>query len=118
MTKQAINGIELLRRIKDDELKYGTKIKNIKTGAIYVYYDGTALWRIEENKELEEVRISVLVTGEFEIIEEDEEIDIQAIEEINFIVGDDENDTDIANKVNELIKAVKQLDKKIKEGDK
>lgn len=59
---------------------------------------------------------SVLIgKDKFEILsEEDEEIDIQSIEEIKFISGDDENAYDSANKINELVKAVKKLDRTMK----
>jgi hypothetical protein len=54
-----------------------------------------------------------LSQSKFEILsEEDKEIDIQAIEEINFLTGANDNELDIGNKINELIKAIKQLDKK------
>ena len=44
---------------------------------------------------------------EFEIKEKEQEIDIQAIEEFNGV--------DIGNKLNELILAVKQLNRKLEE---
>ena len=48
---------------------------------------------------------------EVEIIEEEPEIDIQGIEELEKKTGCAESNS----KINELIKAIKQLDKKIKE---
>ena len=58
-----------------------------------------------------------------EIIEEEPEIDIQGIEELQeyLHIGDkqEEDVKDRTNiKINELIKAIKQLDKKLKEGKK
>lgn len=55
----------------------------------------------------------------FEILsEEDEEIDIQALEELDLYAGYKSNvDKEVIGnrtKINELIKVVKQLDKKIK----
>ena len=120
---KVVDGVELLRMIKEDKLKYGDKIKNTRTNAIYVYYDGTALWRIEQNKEFEEIGISVLVTGEFEILsKENEEIDIDKIEELGKIlyIGNNAENVkvvfnNIIDKQNEILKALKQLNNKLKE---
>lgn len=62
--------------------------------------------------------------NKFEILsEEDEEIDIQSIEKLDEWITRRNGEVtqtegkilDIANKTNELLKAIKQLDKKIKE---
>ena len=55
---------------------------------------------------------------EFEIIEEQEEIDIQSIKNLEYVEDYEADKTDIRlnrDKINELVQAVKQLDKKIKE---
>lgn len=96
-----------------ENLKNGTKIDYEGKKIFYrrnelhiIYEDG------EESNLLKDYNLTIL-RDKFEILsEEDEEIDIQAIEEIHFILGDDENDFDIANKLNEVIKALKQLDKR------
>jgi hypothetical protein len=60
------------------------------------------------------------LNGEVEILEDEEEIDIENFEEIKGIVAIDEKGyitretfIDFVNKINDLVKAVKQLDKKI-----
>ena len=66
--------------------------------------------------------VSDLMGYNFEILsEEDEEIDIYSIETLDknntFMFGkvNDQKIIDMQNKINELIKAVKKLDKNIKE---
>jgi len=56
-----------------------------------------------------------IANAEFELIEEKQDIDIQAIEELkpNTVFDTRESMKNHFNKINELIKAVKQLDKKI-----
>lgn len=51
---------------------------------------------------------------EFEFLEEVEEIDIQAIKEMGKDFHDTGSEEEIKEKVDEIIKALKQLDKKIK----
>ena len=102
-----VDGIELLRMVRDGEIKHKTRIKD-NYGNEYIYkldeYDDYTLYEIDEKKEeIPDYSKFVDKSFEFEILEDDEEIDIQAIEEVNY------ND-----KINELIKAVKQLDKKMK----
>lgn len=79
----------------------------------------------------EELRLSLLIAGydnfkgalngEVEILEDEEEIDIQDIEELQIFSDStvyDYNDVDRNRKViNDLVKAVKQLDKKINKED-
>lgn len=53
------------------------------------------------------------IQSQFEILsEEDEEIDIQAIEEFKFGEIEAEETYKTRSKINEIIKALKQLDKK------
>ena len=64
----------------------------------------------------ESVEVKWLIDTTIEILsEEDEEIDIQSIEEFEFGEIEDKNNYETRYKINELIKAVKKLDKKIKE---
>ena len=94
-----------------ENLKNGTKIIRKDYEDVFVFEKDT-FW----DKYDTEMCIRQLNCNEIEILsEEDEEIEIQSIEEINFISGDDENAYDNANKINELIQAIKHLDKKIKE---
>lgn len=57
-----------------------------------------------------------IASAEFELIEEQQDVDIQAIEEMGLIFGPVSNFIiDNRNKINDLIQAVKQLDRKIRE---
>lgn len=126
-----IDGLELLRMIKNRELKDGTRI-DIESDSTYEFYtviDGDSLnmYRVEDDGEDEFCRtVSTydLLNKKFYIQENKEtEIDIQSIELFDEIrdVSTWSNDTlsfnqrSIISKVNKIIKAIKQLDKKIKE---
>ena len=131
-------GWELIKAIKDREIKKGTKI--------YVFFDGEEfdmnksmkfytkvgvwrslhLWREEDGKEDEDIRLidtEDLTDKIFCIIEEPEEIDIQAIEELKYNVIDTQDGKcfgsraigikEIVDKINELIKTSKQIDNKL-----
>lgn len=59
----------------------------------------------------------LLLNKEATIIEEDEDINIQDIEELEYVEDYEADKTDIRlnrDKINELIKAVKELDRRIK----
>lgn len=105
-----VDGAKLLELVKDNKFEDGEEIRpQITTNAIYVY---SAYYRNFTDKNTgNQLTVQEYIFWTFDIPKDKEEIDIQAIEEINFISGCDENDTDIANKVNEILKAVKQLDK-------
>ena len=95
-------------------MKYENIIFTLEKGNIYNFL-------VDENgNDLEEYGLSIelMIDPEckFEILsneEEEKEIDIDNIEEIIFLTNATDNDIDIGNKVNDLIKAVKQLNKKI-----
>lgn len=81
-----------------------------------VIYDDRGIIRENEYKE---ISINNLKYNTFELIEEQQDIDIQAIE--GFYIDLDFNDIEkwedelkITSKIDELIKAVKQLDNKIR----
>jgi hypothetical protein len=121
--------IELLNKIANNEevpkkIKYSNTIYEFKDdvfGTGYLYEDkGLRYWFSEEvlSDSTEELNYEV------EIIEDEEEIDIQSIEEVNHynivsaIKGKTEENIDNELKlnslaINKLIKAVKQLDKKV-----
>lgn len=117
---KTIKVIDLLNKIANGEevpkkIKYGYKEYEYKSNSnLYVREDGTfgGDWALD-----------MMLDEEVEIIEEEPEIDIQAIEELgNFEIIEQTKTTDIANillkygvRINELIKAVRQLDKQIKE---
>ena len=117
---KAIRVIDLLNKIANgEEVPYKVKYN----GIIFTYNSSNkqGLKYVDLNKE-NEVFYRYLtgvvnkLTDEVEIIEEQEEIDIQSIEEIEPAMNG--NAYVIDNKtwtLNQVIKAVKQLDKKTKE---
>lgn len=123
-----VDGIELLRMIRDGELKNGDKVQAIYNNFKMTYFLGRGALYSDEliQNSKTEMHVSVLMARKFEILtKEDKEIDIQAIEEFeiggcNVKMGDTWVSTEslvndmLLDKTNQLIKAVKQLDKKIK----
>lgn len=109
-----MKGYELIKEITERKIKNNTKIK-VKIGDTYkatLKYENLMLkW------ESGDFDTSILCSAEadFKVIEEKAEIDIQEIQEIN--IEDKFYRTDEINKLNELIKAVKQLDKGFKESE-
>ena len=130
---KAYKGWELIKAIENGEIKRGTKLyvffnnekvdmnARMKFYTIVGVYRMLHLWREEKGKEDEEVRAihtEDLTCKSFFIIEAQQDIDIQAIE--GFYIDLDFNDIEkwedelkITSKIDELIKAVKQLDNKI-----
>ena len=119
------DGSELIKKIKNGEFKKDDIIIN-EVGWQYKYDGEDTFFDVEDN---EEMCISEIIVHTFAILSE--EIDIQAIEEltreIKRITADANNPhaygmeigtydiTKMGDKINEIIKAIKQLDKKIKE---
>lgn len=104
-----MKGWELLKEIAEENIKEGTKFKDA-LGNI-VYFDGIN-FRYDNNhgKYYSEDNDDVnFATREFEIIEEQEEINIQEIPEATGTYFDSQQG------YNTLLQAIKQLDKKIKE---
>lgn len=113
-------GHELLKAIEDKEIKQGAKIE-ISNNTTKLIFDGYTL-RWENSLEIAWVSNFTNNNITFELIEE-EEIDIQAIEEVNHydIISVVEGKTveNINNELakysmmmNDLAKAIKQLDKR------
>ena len=114
-------GYEILEKIDKGQILDGTillftstisdnKIKGVvekKSTRPQVYRENT----------LEVLPVSWFLNSKIEIIEEEPEIDIQGIEELITYEGSKAIYVEayLYEKVNELIKAVKQLDKQIKE---
>ena len=119
-----VDGVELLRMIRDRELKEGTKVYYKFGNKMCKYTDGSLILVEDKSKSLLEIIPDCyFARGEFEIISEEEEIDIQAIEELD---EDEINPKEfglnewsyeakvIVEQQNKLLHAIKQLDKKIK----
>lgn len=116
-------GWELMKAIADGEIKQGTKFESVKSEYKYIYKKG-ALWELYNDGDSGfEIGNSVIIANDFKVINdfellgEQQKIDIQAIEDIN--IRPYKGFTDICNyieeKGNEIIKAVKQLDRNIRE---
>ena len=61
-----------------------------------------------------------MLNHDFKILEDEEEINIQGIKEMEYLEDYEADKTDIRlnrDKINEILKAVKQLDKKIDKED-
>ena len=101
-------GYELIKAIEDGKIKEDTKFREMAENRYYIFKD-RELWEQEDtgiyNSKLENLQI---IYGAFELIED--EIDIDGIEELTQNCFDDWTE---AKKINELVQAVKQLDRKI-----
>ena len=107
-----MKGYELIKAITERKLKNNTTIK-VKMGNAYkatLKYENLMLkW------ESGDFDTSILCSTEadFEVIEENKEIDIQSIKEISS--EDRFYRTDNIDKLNELTRAIKQIDKQLNE---
>ena len=111
---KVVDGVELLRMIRDGEIKINkTKIIDTSTKEEYIFDDNNIRNKHFDNL-LDQVCDIEFIRKNFEILsEEDEEINIDDIKELDTIRT--YQNYELAIKINELIKAIKQLDKKIKE---
>ncbi len=103
--------IELLSEIKEGKIKSGTKFKEIHLQDYKIKIKDGLVYDI--NGYCISLNINEIFEMKFQLIEEDT-IDIQNIKEI-INDGSINNTYEIKMTINELIKALKQLDKKIKE---
>ena len=104
-------GYELLKAIKDKEIKQGAKIK-VSNNLSKLIFDGYTL-RWENSLEIAWVDNFTNENITFELIED--EVDIDNIEELLKIEEYEVDKTDTVinrNKINELVQAVKQLNKR------
>lgn len=108
-------GWELMKAIADGEIKEGRKIKSY--GNTTYTFNGKKFERDDYDcfltEDYEDIR---LATTEFELIED--EIDIDSIEEYKQEHSERCIDIDIRNKMNEILQAVKQIDKRVKKLEK
>ena len=108
-----VDGARLLELVKDNKFEDGEEIRpQITTNAIYVY---SAYYRnFIDKKTGNQLTVQEYIFWTFDIPKDKNEIDIQSI--VEFILPttylDEEAETMyVRGKINELIKAVKQLDK-------
>lgn len=118
-------GYELIKAITDGEIGYGTKFKVKDWNEIVVYEQSNLIFReIFDTKEegsnygkaiFDLWNLVYILSAEFELIED--EVDIDSIKELLKIEEYEVDKTDTVinrNKINELVQAVKQLNKEIK----
>lgn len=113
--KKVYKGWELLKEISEGNIKEGTKIKSDDKDILY--FDGYNLRYGDINGQYFKESVDDVYFGncDFELIEEQEEINIQDIEEFEFGEVEERNNYETRSKINEIIRYLKQLDKKIKE---
>lgn len=117
MNKKIYKGYELIKAIADGEIKEGSKFSTCRYGRVIVF-KGKCLWYEEDN---EEVCNSVIINNEFELIED--EINIEELLELREInVENVTTDEDLVKEINcviarqnTMLQWAKQIDKKIKE---
>ena len=110
MSKKIYKGYELMKAIANGEIKEGSRFYMRYETSCYdcvVIYSYFGIIREDDNRE---ISFNNLKYNTFELIE-DESIDIESIEKLNELSDCEERNI----KINELIQAVKQLDKKVKE---
>ena len=122
-------GLEIMQMISKGQIEDGARFdfENNNFNGEVEYYNGTLYWiRFDENwketgkKNLFEMfNIQSTMVADFEPLED--KIDIDSIEKLDkngtFINGkvNDQKIIDIENKINELVQAVKQINKEVKE---
>ena len=102
-----MKGYEIFEAIANKKIKDGTQFRKFEDENIYTYRNNNFVCKYGG------MNVIAILNDDFEIIEENEGINIQDIEELNeFSVCEDR---DI--KINELIKAIKKIDKEMKNND-
>lgn len=118
--RMKIDGIKLLEKIKNKEIKEGTKINcsRFNYDCVHIVYEGGRLNLYESNGErYDEDKWSGVITAEdllnytFEILEEDKEIEELNISERRKRIDCYPLTVEIMAKINELIKEVKKIKK-------
>lgn len=116
-----LKGYELMQEIANKRMKEGTKFRDLTDNDCADYRN---IYRYENNNFIGRwggTNILKLLNHDFEILEDEEEIDIKEIKEFPVsaieVAAINENEKLIAYKINDLVKAVKQLDKKIDKED-
>ena len=108
-------GYELLKAIADGKIKKNQNIRikfKDNSGEIFIF-DGTEIIDITHKNIFDIYGTITVLKSDFELIED--EIDIDSIEELKSVTNNIDGTICIMNKINELVQAVKQLNKKVKE---
>ncbi len=104
-------GYELLKAIADGEIKDGSKV--IAPNDMQYTYNGNAFKDENGNFMNEEFSDCEYAMFDFELIED--EIDIDSIEELKSVTNNIHGTICMMSKINELVQAVKQINKEVKE---
>lgn len=103
-------GWELIKAIEDGEIKNGSRFNVHRTYSAIAVLEDRILHIEDGNKRI--LTTNDLLIYTFELIED--EIDIDSIEEYKQEHSERCIDVDIRNKLNEILQAVKQIDKRVK----
>lgn len=113
-----MKGWELLKEISEGNIKEGTHIK-VKCRTLNLDYWFWGNWFGKKDgysKPIDNIELYLCdKQANFEIIKEENTINIQDIEELDVYDILNSLDKTTRKKINEIIKAIKQLDKEIKE---
>ena len=107
-------GWELMKAIADGEIKEGSKIKTNED--IFIFCEGNYMSNSSIHFLTGIYNDIDFATAKFELIED--EININSIEEYKQEHTERCIDIDIRNKMNEILQAVKQIDKRVKKLEK
>ena len=111
---------KLIQAIADGEIKKGTKFKDKDKKE--VEWDGNNFVFIDSGRDYTSVLSDIyFINEEFELIEDEididnieDEIDIDNIEELKSVTNNIDGTICMMCKINELVQAVKQIDKRVK----
>ena len=111
-----IKGYEVMKLIAEKKIKEGQKLI-YTSDDIEIYWDGSSFKYVNsENYILDTIGDIDFATGEFEILEDEEERDIKMFEQEWFEYYEGTIsvvDVDLAVKMNEIVDKLNKLDKKI-----
>lgn len=106
-------GYELIKAIADGEIKEGSLILFDSTIWIVDEYSDIVKYQEEHITLFNTYKAKEIAMSDFELIED--EIDIDSIGELKSITNNIDGIVCIMNKINELVQAVKQINKEVKE---
>lgn len=112
--KKIYKGWELIKAIEDGEIKNGSRFNVHRTYSAVAVLEDRILHLEDGNKRI--LTTNDLLIYTFELIED--EINIDSIEEYKQEHTERCIDIDIRNKMNEILQAVKQIDKRVKKIEK
>ena len=121
--KMVYKGLEIMQMISKGQIEDRTRFnfENNNFDGEVEYYNGTLYWIVFDEKWnetgkknlFEMFNIQSTMVADFEPLED--KIDIDSIEELKSVTNNIDGTVCIMNKINELVQAVKQLNKEVKE---